>query len=257
MVLSVIPASAQTERSADADFFGEAAARRAVEHYLSERRIAFELRPLLAERGGFGVSLHATLHSSTGSDEIGTLVIAAPLSSGPGGSGTEPDFAVRAALAFADRVAVEGLPLDVRIAFLADERSQLPEDMRAETLLGLRDLVDLYEENERTAVIYLDVRGSPDHLRIVHGSAGTIAPLGILEPLLSAFDKLGSPLDLAVPFNELYRLGLVRGPEALSFLHERGFPALLVESNPLSRRGDVSGPVTAERFADGLFDYFR
>ncbi len=244
--------SAADERAAAADFFGEAAARDAAERYLQERGIPFQRRSLLADYGGFGVSVHVDLSGPAENRAAGTLVVAAPLSSTRGPAGLEIAFGVRAALAFASRVAAEGAPLDVRVALLADEYSQLPEDLRGGTLLGLRDLADRYAESERTAVIYLDLRESRGGFNLVHGSPFTVAPLGVLKPFMAAFDAAGLPLPFAVPFNELYRLGLVRGSEALPFLQDRGFPALLVREG--SRPG-VAAASDPERFADGLFRY--
>ncbi len=248
MVFSVPPASAEIARTAEADFFGETAARLAAERYLTERGIAFERRPLFLERGGFGVSVHVDLPSPSAPPASGTLVVAAPLYSGRT-PGTETAFGFRAALAFAERVASEGVPMNVRVALLADEYSQLPQDLRGETLLGLRDLADRYEESERTAIVYLDLREPRGGLSIVHGSSGTVAPLGVLKPLLSSFEAEKIPLSVAVPFNELYRMNLIRGSEALVFLHGRGFPALLVQENPRASKGGLPTP---ERFADGL-----
>lgn len=254
MALSVFQVFAETERSIGADAFGELAARRTAERYLSQAGIAFQRRSLLAERGGFGTSLEVDLPSRTASPDSGTLVIAAPLSSTMSPSGAEPDFAVRTALAFAGLVAKKGAPMAVRVALLADEYSQLPDDLRGTTLLGLRDLADRYEESERTAFIYLDIRELVGDAEIVHGSAGTVTPLGVLEPLLNVFERLGAPLSVAVPFNELYRMGLIQGPPALAFLQERGFPALLIEPDPRPVITDRE-PLSAERFADGLYDY--
>jgi hypothetical protein len=50
-------------------------------------------------------------------------------------------------------------------------------------------------------------------------------------------------------------MGLVQGPEALSFLHERGFPALLIAAGDRPRMGQNEAPLSVESVADGLYAY--
>ena len=253
MAVLMLPASAFAQRDAVSDLLAENAARERAESFLTEKGIAFERRSLLAERGGFGVSIHALIKPRliTEDSERITLVVAAPL----GSIGKGARFGVEAALLFAERASRLGLPMDVRMALLADEAGELPADLRGEILLGSRDLADLYEDRERVAVVYLDLGDEARSPSIQHGAAGTLAPLGLLRPLTEAFAARGLVLPVAIPYNELYRLRLVAGPDPLAFLNGAGFQALLISNSALAERSRSSAPVSAEDFSAALYDF--
>lgn len=243
--------------ASESDEFDEKAAEERVRSRLTAIGVKSAERPLAASTGGFGASLVAEFPSSRNrelTDALAGVVIAAPLS-GTAAEGDGADsFGVRAALALADRIARQGTPIPVRIAFLADERSSLPPDLRGKTKLGLRDLADSLSDAERTAFLYLKLDRTPSVPVLEHGTAGSIAPRYLVSALREAFAGSGYSLPPAVPYNELYRLGLVKGTEELLILRERGIPAaVLTDSRRRAPPKATQEGVSAEQIAEALY----
>jgi hypothetical protein len=224
---------------------GERVRREALIRTLSREGIPYEERPLFAEYGGFGSSVHVAI---PGNEAETTLVLAVPLS-GPENSGGELSYAAEGALSFIRKILRQGSGLRVRAAFLGDESSNLPEDTRKETHRGLRDLLALTEDPDHTLVLYLDFREAPSALVIRHGSRGAIAPLNVLRPLPAVCRSRGIPYTFAVRFNELHKLGILDGPPALELVQGAGIPALY-----MTGRYD-GAPIAGEDLGDMLFEY--
>jgi hypothetical protein len=149
--------------------------------------------------------------------------------------------------------APEGLPYPFRAALaLAEglrarqaEGRRLPGDLLA-VLLGPGD-AGRYEsraagelasyggvigEPENTFFWYMDLAEAPRSLVIHHGTARTLAALDSLRGLPELFRSLDIPYRFAVPFNEMYKLGLAGGPEILRFTQEQGIRALAFSGRP-------------------------
>ncbi|GHT85065.1 hypothetical protein FACS1894137_08880 [Spirochaetia bacterium] len=205
---------------------------------LSERKIPFEERPLFAEYGGFGSSIHVVL---PGPASTGTFILAVPLSFSEDDRRPLP-YAFEAALAFID-TARENAPseggTDMLVAFLADEWSDFPKGNRKDPHLGLEDLYSRLEVPETSALLYLDRYDPRGELLIHHGARKALAPLNILKTLGQLCDTRGIPYALAVGSNELYKLSLADGPSPLEFALSRGLPALYL-SGPAAA-GDSAG----------------
>lgn len=215
--LSVLPASADQAQDRS---------RLSIEQSLKELGIPYTAVPLLADYGGFGASIYVDIPGREAGD--GLIVVAAPYYYR--GAGTDPSipFGAQAALGLAARLSAAPLPRPVRIAFLADEESTIPADLRPVANLGLRALAADLRVPERSPVLYLDLEKSGTGLQIRHGSKRRIAPLALVEALTRAAGAAGYVIPIAVPFNELYRLALIDGPEALRILHAENVPALAV-----------------------------
>jgi len=251
--------------SQNTDVFGEKAARERIFSYLSTAvkadgkagSVTVSQRPLTTTTGGFGTSVLADFPSSTKKEDaegIVSLVIAVPLSTPSPSENSQEGFGIRVALALADRILRKGTPLPIRIAFLADERSELPADLRGKTKLGLRDLVDSLVDSERTVVIYIKLAKDPSRPVLDHGTAGSIAPRYLVGSLQKAFADNGASLPLHIPYNELYRLGLVQGSEELKILRELEIPAVvLTDSRLISTKSFNDDGLSAERTADALY----
>jgi hypothetical protein len=224
---------------------------------LAERKIPFEERPLFAEYGGFGSSLHVSLPPGG----TPSFILAVPLSFSDDDRRDFP-YAVEVALAFIDKAREgafsedalsEGAPkTDMLVAFLADEWSALPQQTPN---TGLRDLYSRLEVPEGTALIYLDMYGEAGELVIHHGARKDLAPLNLLQPLAQICDTRGIPYSLAIGSNELYKLALADGPPALEFALSRELPTLYLRGK-LSRDGNAPGfPTPHAELAATLLDY--
>jgi hypothetical protein len=182
--------------------------------------------------------------SSRGEDSAGTvpLMIAAfPLRGGEGpGEGPAYCFALALALAGqlrAREAAGRGLPGDLLIAFLGDG------DLRQYRKTGSRSAGELssyggiIREPETTVFWFFDLEDAPSSVLVHHGTAQTIAPLESLKNLAGLFSSLKIPYKFAVPFNEMYRLGLAGGPEILAFTQGQGMEALYFSGSPGPGKG--------------------
>ena len=165
--------------------------------------IPFEQRSLLAGFGGFGYSLLVR----AGGNAPGTFILALPL---------DAEFAVDTGLALAEKTQNHNNPVNIIIAFLGNERNRLPDELGGASHKGLRDILTLVDIPENWVLCYLDIAQRPEGLLISHGTEGYVTPLEILKPLAANLSSGGIPWSFHVRFNEIYRLGLVEGHQAMS-----------------------------------------
>lgn len=199
---------------------------------LRERGYAPEERPLFAEYGGFGTSVHLAIPGPEADSGEKTLILALPVEA--------PGAVVSA---FLDLVERRGAPIPLKIAYLADEH---PDH------LGLQDLLDHGGDEERTVILYLSLEEGFDSLELHQGAAGSVAPLGALEPLTRALSRSGISFKIPLPYNELYRIGLVAGTELLRRAQAGGRAALLIRG---VRSEGAAGPLASEAAAEALYRY--
>ncbi|GHV76855.1 hypothetical protein AGMMS49942_16760 [Spirochaetia bacterium] len=223
---------------------------------LTERKIPFEERPLFAEYGGFGSSLHVFLPAAPVSSggvegrgppppkQEGTFILAVPLSF-TGDDRRDLPYAFETALAFIDTAREGELKTDILVAFLADEWSAVPGARPPHR--GLRDLYALQEVPEGTTLVYLDMNAPSGELVIHHGVREALAPLNLLEGLVRLCDAREIPYSLAIGSNELYKLALADGKPALAFALNREWPALYLTGSDT--------PGDAVMLATMLLDY--
>ncbi|MDR2900424.1 MAG: hypothetical protein LBV20_02735, partial [Treponema sp.] len=178
---------------------------------LDTQEIAYEERSLFTNQGGFGKSIHIVYSPVNANAENlqEQLVLAVPLSTQNDTEEIER-FDIKTALYIAEQLKHTVPAMHVRIAFLGDEYSSLPEDVTNIKNIGLSDLLSLYDTPENVIVCYLDLPFAPGALNIHHGSQGIVAPLNIVEPLTDAFEKTSIPYSLYIKFNELYKLSLIQ-----------------------------------------------
>ncbi|MDR2078447.1 MAG: hypothetical protein LBP74_01850 [Treponema sp.] len=215
---------------------------------LNERKIPFEVRPLFAEYGGFGSSVHVFLPASPNGEEKkpGTFILAVPLSF-TGDDRRNFPYAFEAALSLIDKIRGEPLRTDILVAFLGDEWSALGPNA-ADPHLGLADLYSRLEVSEDTAMVYLDMYGEVTELVIHHGARRELAPLNLLRLLGRLCDSRSIPYSPGIGSNELYKLGLADGPSVLEFALPREMPALYLT-------GPGSGEAGIAALDTLLFEY--
>ena len=238
---------------------------------LREKTIPFELRPLLADYGGFGSSLlvrigipAAEAETETAGASPGTFVLAVPLGSA---------FAVETALAFIELAGIQKPPQALLVAFLGNEKSKLDDSEYAQNSnnhKGLRDLISLSDMPGTWAVCYLDADITPETLLIRHGSTGSlfsngsggnagsigymeyIAALELVKPLHSIFKSKSIPASFEVRHNELFKLGLARFNEELALLWEGEINGIYLCPGIA---GKTSKKIEAANLADSLLEY--
>ena len=186
---------------------GEALNLERVTRFLGDNSIFFERRSLYDDFGGAGTSIHAWKRAAD-IDAEGTFVLAVPLSA---------DFAVETGLAFASELRNRTNSVNVLVAFLGDENAaaEFGADSGGLSHKGLRDLLALNDMPENWALCYMDIAENPGEIVIQHGSSGYLAPLDIIEPLVSLFAERDMPLSFRIRYNIIYKLGLAGGPEPL------------------------------------------
>ena len=204
-----------------------------------------EERFLLADYGGFGSSL---LVRNPGTSEDpdkaqGTFVLAVPLYA---------DFALDTALAMADLLSYRNNSVNILIAFLGDERNELPVDMGGIAHKGLRDLLSLADMPENWVLCYLDADETPGEIAILYGRRGYVAPLDIVKPLPFLFKSRGIPWSFLIRYNEIYKLGLVEGPEVLLIAWNEEINGFVMSGADNPERNET---VLPRELADLLLDY--
>lgn len=226
---------------------------------LQERQIPFEERPLFAAYGGFSSSVHIVIpRSGTPDSDMAaqTLVLGIPLSTTEDlrqpSLGAQVPFGFEIGLAFIEGIRDQGSPIDIRVAFLGDERSRLAQDEQNLSHIGLEDLFAALDDPEHTILWYLDMRDAPQSLVLHHGAWKTITALNIVEPFYRLCKSRNIPLSFAVQFNELYKLGLVEGHPVMQSARHQGINALYITG---SGAEDALPPMTGKDFAGLLRDY--
>jgi hypothetical protein len=217
---------------------------------LTKGSVPFEERSLLGEYGGFGSSIHVRLPQTAegaATDSAGTFVLAVPL---------EKTFAVDTALAFIKAGMNHKNSENIVAAFLGDEYSRLPPDVRGLSHKGLRDLLSLPDMPENWILCCMDIEKAPEGILVRHGAGSYIAPLELVRPLLHLFRDLAIPASLEISYNELYKLGLAAGPEELALAWEAEVNGVCLSEAPAgSRRQASPGLLTPEAVAGALLDY--
>lgn len=199
---------------------------------LDEKGIAYEERSLFTSQGGFGRSIHIEYLFSDTEHENNReqFVLAVPISTLHDTENTER-FDILAALHLAEQLKNNAPPLNVRIAFLGDEYSSLPNDIPSKRNISLDDLFSLYDTPENIVICYIDLPFAPNKLSIHHGSDGTVAPLSIIEPLTDIFEHKSVPYYIYVKYNELYKLQLIQSQAPLRKIQAADFPGLLIKGD--------------------------
>ena len=217
---------------------------------LSENAISFETRPLMADYGGFGSSLHVRISQG---DTTGTFVLAVPISS---------TFAVETALVLIEAAGYQKLNFNLLVAFLGDEKSELDStefSLDGFSNKGLRDLITLTDMPGNWVVSYLDLNAPPKSLYILHGSEDYIAPLELVRSLPSLFKAHDIPASFEVRHNGLFKLGLAKDSEVLNLLMEGEINGIYFSSRDSinTERISVDGIniIDAKNLAMLLLDY--
>ena len=193
-----------------------------------------EERPLLADYGTFGSSLLVRNRNNTGING-GTFVFAVPL---------EAEFAVDTALALAEKLKTYSDSCNIIVAFLYGEKQVEAKFLSPGSIAnsGLRDLLTLKDLPENWVLCYFDADEAPVELVLHHGRRGYVAPLDIIKPLPQLFKTHAIPWSFMVNHNNIYKLGLVEGPEPLLIAWEEevnGF-YLSGKSNAASAKSAVT-----------------
>lgn len=206
-----------------------------------------EIRSLFSDYGSFGSSVHLYFPSARDSAST-TLLIALPQTDS---AEFEKHSGYQTALKLADKIKEQRLPVNIHIAFLADEKFPAATKHLQSNHPGLRDLLDLYENPESVQLLYLDLAENTSSFVLRHGAPGYISPLSLVKNLTEALDTHIIPYSIPVYYNELYRLSLVDGPEALHYALSRQVPALYIEG-VRDRTKPVLNP---QKLADMIYDY--
>ena len=233
---------------------------------------AFEQRSLLSSYGGFGTSVFVRFRGDPGESgnvsignkiSGGTFVLAVPLYA---------RFAVDTALTLAETLRFRqnsgSNPNDILIAFLGDEKNELPENSDefsasfssgAISHKGLRDLLTLTDMPENRVICYFDADEAPWELVLHHGRRGYAAPLEIINPLLSLLKAGGIPWSLEVRHLAIYKLGLAEGPEALGIAWAEEVNGFTLSGEKAGSRKKTSGEETIlpAALAEALIRYSR
>ncbi|MDR0524424.1 MAG: hypothetical protein LBG90_00950 [Spirochaetaceae bacterium] len=234
--------------------FAESVRRNALVRILKERQIPFEEKSLFADYGGFGSSLYIPIppsqaSSPADSNRIGTLILGIPLFSE---SEETLPFGFETGLAFAEKMRERGSSLAIQVVFLGDESSGLPEDLRRNPHKGLEELYASLEEPEKTLLLYLDLPAPPDSILVHHGAARALSALNVVKPFYDRLRDHNIPLDFAVWFNELYKLGLVEGHPVMRYALYRSINTLYITSESDAEKKTSAG---TEELAEALADY--
>jgi len=239
-------------------------------------KINIEQRPLLSSYGGFGSSVFIRFRGSEDPGDYGTFVLAVPMYAG---------FAVDTALALAEILRygdapgnvvspAVSLPNDILIAFLGDEKNELPTETLFPTETfptdpestflnvaishkGLRDLLSLTDMPENRVICYFDAEEAPREIVLHHGRRGYVAPLEIIRPLLSLLKTGDIPWSFEVRNIAIYKLGLDEGPEAMGIAWGEEVNGFTLSGKKTGSMTSISGEetISPEGMARILMEY--
>ncbi|MFP3089250.1 hypothetical protein LQZ21_02865 [Treponema sp. TIM-1] len=232
----------------------EISRRLALSRLLTEEGIPFEVRSLFTEYGGFGASIVVYLPPKAAAEPDGAVfVLAIPLRS-EDEPGEGFPYGLEAGLAFIKKARERDLNREIWVAFLGDEPSRLPPDLRKGSHTGLEDLLTLPEDPENTIMFYADFYDPPEKILVHHSGGKTPAPLSLLQPIPGLCASYGVPFTFAVKSNELYKLGVVEGPSVLASSLTYGTPSLYLEGTQ-EEDGPAGQPIPVELLGDLLLGY--
>jgi hypothetical protein len=229
---------------------------------LSEQKIPWEERSLLAEYGGFGVSLLVRPDRTGQVPEPGdgtvSFVLAVPITGQgelPGDGQGELPLRFAAALSFIEKSRQLAIPRpEIIVAFLGDEGTALPRELVKRPRRGLEDMLSSLDDPEQTVLWYLDIGSgeAPGALEISHGTGEGIASLGIIRQIPGLCAGLSIPWAFATPFNGLYKLRLLGGPPVLRRAFEADTDALYITA---SYRAGASPALNGENLGEFIHRY--
>ena len=212
---------------------------------LSEKNINYELRPLLSSYGSFSSSIHVHIPAESHEYNGGTFVLAVPLDSA---------FASEIALVFIESARHGGLresKNDILVTFLGNEKSMLGDPLF--TNVGLKDLISQAYMPENWALVYLDFDEAPGAIKIANGTLNYITPLELLGFFPSLLRTYEIPFVFESRYNELFKMGLIKGCEKLALLWQDEIHA--VSLYPDDTQNKNSEKITTEHLARLLLDY--
>jgi hypothetical protein len=253
--LSLVPLHAQTPLSPLSNTALERERREVLIEALNAHEILFEERSLFTT-GGFGSSIYVSFYPETRGDQATEtrLIVAIPLVGSNASEGVF-SFGMEVGLAFIEAIREQSelLSMPIVIAFLGDETAKLPKEQRRPHV-GLQGLYTTLDSPETTVLLYIDIEAAPEQVLIHHGAAYIITARNALESLNTLCKSRRIPYTLAVRFNELYKLGLVDGPDVITSAAEQGINALYLEAGkrPQAANGATIVPRT---LADTLAAY--
>ena len=188
------------------------------------------------------------------------LIAAFPLRGGekPGEEGPRQPYRFRLAMALAEglrirQAAEQGPAGDLLIAFLGEADIRQYQESGGRSAGELSAYGGIIREPENTVFWFFDLEEAPRSIIIHHGTARTIAPLESLKALGGLLQSLRIPYKFAVPFNELYKLGLAGGPRILHFTQAQGMRALFFSGVPAPEDG--RGAITGEALGELILSF--
>lgn len=186
------------------------------------------------------------------------MVAAFPLSAPEGPESSLP-YPFRIAMVLAEQArtrqaAGQALAGDLLIAFLGEDDVRQYEDPGGRTAGELTAYGGMIGEPENTFFWYFDLPGPSQSLLIHHGTSRTIAALDVLQGLPELFQTLDIPYGFAVPFNEMYKLGLAGGPEILRFTQGQDIRALYFSGRSAGEAA-AAARVSEDQLAELILSY--
>ena len=161
----------------------------------------------------------------------GTFVLAVP---------EYAEFAVSTARALAELLQESPYPANIQIIFLEDTAS------------GLDGLFTMPDMLENWVLCFFDAAEAPHKIIIHHGIRGYIAPLEIVSPLPFLLGSHGIPWSFNIRHNEVYKLGIVDGHEALSVIWNEE-----IHGFALAGAQNGGNPISPETMAKFFIEYSK
>ena len=205
--------------------------------YIRSRLARSGLRPRLhALSEPFGESRSAIVEVAVAGRRADTLLIVVPLAlaDAPDARPHPDGPALALILGFAQALAgaADPPPISVRFLFLGGERGDPDHGYP----FGSRSFLQDYLANAPTAVLYFDLTGRPDSVRLHTGGDRVVAPPWLVRGVLRTLQEAGQPVRIPTTHaNDLVRLGLAEEPLLAPFFRA-GHPALR-----LSGHADAAG----------------
>lgn len=154
-----------------------------------------------------------------------TLIVAVPLNSpGDRKEGDDGSANIALALELLRRLRETPPELSVIVLFLGAEFGAAPEYPMGSALF-----LSGYQNEHRTAVMYMNFLSVPQRVRVRGGGTGIVSPYWLMDRCVTALEKARIPFVLRGNENQIFRLGLKGGNTIIEPFLSRGYPSISLE----------------------------
>ncbi|MBN2354019.1 MAG: hypothetical protein JXD23_15710 [Spirochaetales bacterium] len=184
-----------------------------------------------------GHSFSCILEASVPGRSSNTLIVVIPLNHDDQAPPDEDgSFGIACGLALLASFQENAPPLTVRMVFLGGEF-----ESGGEHFLGTEQFLKTYFPEERSCLLYLNLKRVPSRITLRYGGRGTASPLWLLRAVINSLTASGVQYTVRGIDLPVYRAGLEIAKRPLGEYLRAGIPALTLETSGPPESGQPPG----------------